>query len=121
MAQFILITMVGYNSGSISPADNDNSTFLYSLHRCIEKGFRPIRKSREFEHTRWAEIGELGLQRLLLVVIRSPVPEDSLRLQNCGLEEFAALGARIKAHPTIGNTVLVSRNSGLSRINNRIK
>jgi hypothetical protein len=80
MAQFIFITMVGHNGGRIPPADNDNSTLLYSLHRCIEKGLRSIRKSGEFEHTRWADTRELGLQGLLLVVIRSPVPEDSLRL-----------------------------------------
>ena len=42
-----------------------------------------------------------------------PIPQDSLRLSDCLTIQFAALWSDIKSKPSIGNTALVRRLTGL--------
>src|ERR1700712_5482685 len=89
MTELVLHLVLGSHGSSITATNDDDLSALCCTDRCVECGFCSLGKSVELKDSRWA------------------VPKDCLRLINGALESLDTLGAAVKSHPPIWDTLLI--------------
>lgn len=116
MTEFVLGTVLCDDRSGVTTTNNDDGTVLGGLDVSVEQRLGAFGESRELKHASGTERHRTSISMRVegsQSVGDSPVPQDSLGLEDGLTVELTTLHTGVKTHPAFWNTLGVGGIPGL--------